>query len=63
MMYLLETAPPNIFSILIWILGLAIVFTVLKVVFKVARKVLVIGCFGLVALGGLLFILRMLMGS
>jgi len=47
----------EILNILYWILGIGVAWIVLRFIFKVAKKVFAIGCFGIIAIGLLLMLL------
>lgn len=47
----------EILNILFWILGIGVAWIVLKFIFKLAKKVFTVGCFGIIALGLVLMIL------
>jgi hypothetical protein len=47
----------EILNILYWVLGIGVAWIVLRFIFKLAKKVFAIGCFGIIAIGVLLMLL------
>jgi hypothetical protein len=47
----------EILNILYWILGIGVAWIVLRFIFKMAKKVFAIGCFGIIAIGLFLMLL------
>lgn len=41
----------EILDILYWVLGIGVAWIVLRLIFKIAKKVFAIGCFGIIFLG------------
>ena len=47
----------EILDILYWVLGIGIAWIVLRFIFKLAKKVFTIGCFGIIILGLIMILL------
>ena len=47
----------EILNILYWVLGIGISWIVLRFIFKLAKKVFTIGCFGIIILGLIMILL------
>lgn len=59
----MEILSPDTINIIYIVLGVAVAWVVLRFILKLAKKIFAIGCFGIILLGAVLFLMQFLNGG